>query len=108
MKSYHIFFAILKIAILAQFALILMNKQSVDSKIYIITKILFKISIGIFIDILMFHHKIEGLLLEDKVVISFAGALLIFDAVANDIPDLLRVYDIHVFDSTKTKSLINA
>jgi hypothetical protein len=108
MKSYHIFFAILKIATLVQFALILMNKQSVDSKIYIITKIIFKISIGIFIDILMFHQKIDGLLLEDKVVISFAGALLIFDACANDIPDLLRLYGIHVFDSTKTKSLIHA
>ena len=110
MKSHHIFFLILKIMIIAQFGLILLNKETVNSKIYIITKIVFKISLGIFIDIFMFHNTSANFELEDKVVISFAGGLLIFDAVANDLPDLLNEYNIHLpyLNPVKTKGLINA
>jgi hypothetical protein len=94
MKKYHVFFLVLKLLIIIQFVLILGNKQSVDSTIYLITEIIFKTSIGIFIDIFLFHNNIEGMLLEDKVIISFGGALLIFDAWFNDFPLLLQKYNI--------------
>ena len=92
MKNYHYFFLLLKIAILVQFALILANKEHVDSTAYILTEIVFKTCIGIFIDIFMFHTTIDGLLFEDKLIFSFAGGLLIFDAWFNDFPVLLRKY----------------
>jgi len=88
MNTYHIFFLALKIIIIVQFILILTNKESVDSKIYIFTEILFKTCLAIFIEIFLFHQVIEGLAFEDKVIFSFAGGLLFFDAWFIDFPKL--------------------
>ena len=79
MKLYHIFFLCLKIAIIVQFALILLNKESNDDKVYLFTEIIFKLSLGLFIEYLMFHETIPGLMFEDKVIISFAAGLLMFE-----------------------------
>jgi hypothetical protein len=43
----------------------------------------------------MFHTQLEGILFEDKLIISFAGALLLYDAWFNDLPVLLEKYGIH-------------
>ena len=93
MKHYHIFFLILKAIILLQFLLILLNKQTINSKIYIITEILFKISLGLFIEIFLFHNQIEGLLFEDKIIFSFAGGFLVYDAIINNLPELLKEFN---------------
>jgi hypothetical protein len=95
MKKYHILFLVLKVALLIQFMMVFANKLRVDSTVYILTEILFKTSLGIFIEFFMFHTKIEGILFEDKLIISFAGALLLYDAWFNDIPVLLEKYGIH-------------
>ena len=105
MKSYHIFFIVLKVAIMGQFALVILNKHSVGSKIYILTNIIFKLSIGIFVQIYMFNDAVSGIPIEDKMVISFAGGLLMFDAVSNDVPELLKAYDIDIYNNAITKSL---
>jgi len=90
MKGYVIFFLILKVAILVQFALILLNKQTTDSRVYILTEIVFKTGLFVFIEILMFHAVIRDLAFEDKLIVSFAGGLLFFDAWFNDFPKLLK------------------
>lgn len=90
MKAYVIFFLILKLAILIQFMLIITNKQTTDSRIYIFTEILFKTALFLFIEIFMFHRMIEGLSFEDKFIISFAGGLLLYDAVINDFPKFIE------------------
>ena len=90
MKGYHIFFLILKIAILVQFFLIFINKQTINSKTYILTEIIFKTALGIFIELFLFHRVIDGILFEDKVIFSFAGGLLMYDAWINDFPKLLE------------------
>ena len=95
MKKYHILFLVLKVALLIQFMMVFANKLRVDSSVYILTEILFKTSLGIFIEIFMFHTKIDGILFEDKLIISFAGALLLYDAWFNDVPALLEKYGIH-------------
>ena len=89
MKWYVVFFLILKVAILVQFALILFNKQTTDSRIYILTEIIFKTGLFLFIELLMFHATIRDLAFEDKVIVSFAGGLLLYDAWFNDFPKLL-------------------
>ena len=61
MKPYVIFFLILKAAIMIQFVLILTNKQTTDSRVYIITEIVFKTSLFLFMEYFLFHFKIEGL-----------------------------------------------
>ena len=92
MKKRHIFFLILKIAILVQFGLIVMKKQTRDSLIYILTEIIFKTCLCIFIEVTLFHNVIEGLMFEDKLIISFAGGFLLFDAWFNDFPKLQKIY----------------
>ena len=94
MNHYHVFFLVLKLAIVIQFVLVLANKESVDSTIYLITEILFKTAIGIYIEIYLFHMNTHGMLFEDKLVMSFGGGLLVFDAWFNDLPILLQKYNI--------------
>lgn len=89
MKAYVIFFIMLKLAIMIQFVLIITNKQTTDSRVYIFTEILFKTALFLFIEIFLFHHMIEGLAFEDKMIISFAGGLLFYDACFNDFPKLI-------------------
>ena len=88
MKKYHIPFLLLKIAILIQYGLILLNKQTMNSRIYILTEILFKTALFLFIEIFMFHIVTDCLSFEDRIIISFAGGLLFFDAWFNDFPKL--------------------
>lgn len=94
MKLYYVFFLILKIALIVQFLLILLNKQSVSSKVYLFTEIIFKLSVGIFIQIFLLYGNIIDTSFEDKLIISFAGSLLIFDALVNDLSTLLKEYGI--------------
>ena len=95
MKKYHILFLVLKVALLIQFMLVFANKLRVDSSVYILTEIMFKTSLGIFIEYFMFHTQLDGIQFEDKLIISFAGALLLYDAWFNDVPALLEKYGIH-------------
>ena len=89
MKTYFIFFLALKIAIMIQFVLIIFNRQTTDSRVYIITEIVFKTGLFVFIELLLFHRMIEGLSFEDKFIISFAGGLLLYDAWMNDFQRLI-------------------
>ena len=94
MKLRHQFFLILKLLILIQFTLIFFNKESIDDTTYILTKIIFKTSEGIYIEYLMFHaNDNSNLMFEDKVVLSFAGGLLMYDAWVNNLPQLLTKYN---------------
>ena len=90
MKPHHIFFLFLKICILVQFGLVLAKKWSFDSKLYILTEVVFKTCLALFIEIFLFHTVIEGMEFEDKVILSFAGGLLFFDAWFNDFPKLRK------------------
>lgn len=92
LKPYTIFFFILKLAIVVQFVLILTNNESRDSLIYVLTEVIFKTALFIFIEYLLFHRMIEGLSFEDKLIISFAGGLLFYDAWFNDFPKLRTAF----------------
>jgi hypothetical protein len=89
MKPHIVFFFILKLAILIQFALIISNKQTTDSITYITTQVIFKTALFVFIEYIMFQRLITGLEFEDKLIITFAGGLLFYDAWINDFPLLL-------------------
>jgi hypothetical protein len=95
MKAYKIWLIILKFAMIIQVALILAKVQSQDDTAYLVTDILFKISLGTF---LMLYFYINGSPMFDgwdEVFIGFGGALLIFDALYNILPKLLAKYKIY-------------
>jgi len=97
MKLYHIYFLILKFAIILQFILIIINKRSIDSKLYILTEIIFKSSLSIFMEFYLFFNILKEIEFEDKIIISFAGGLLFYDAWVNDFPRLLKEYNINSY-----------
>jgi hypothetical protein len=94
MKGYHIFFFLMKLVIITQFILIIGNKQSIDSRVYILTEIVFKTSLFIFIQWFLIFNVGRDLEIEDRVIFSFAGGLLLYDAWFNDMRRLLEVLDI--------------
>ena len=96
MKGYHIFFLMLKVLMVTQFMLIIGNKQSIDSRIYILTEILFKTSLFIFIQWFIIFNVGKDLEFEDRIIFSFAGGLLLYDAWFNDSRRLLEQLKIKV------------
>ena len=82
----------MKAILVTQFVLIILNKQTFDSKTYIITEIVFKTSLAIFLEYISFYNDVKGILLEDRVIIGFAGGLLLFDAWVNDLPVLINIF----------------
>jgi len=94
LKIRHYFFAFLKLAFTVQFFLVFLNKEAVDSKIYIITKILFQVGLGGFMEYLLFKGDIIGISTEDKVLIGFAAGLLVFEGLVTGVPDLLNAYHV--------------
>ena len=96
MKAIHLFFLLLKVAIVVQFVLIIMKIETVNARTYIMTEIIFKTSLGIFIEYFLYTTEIKGLLFEDKMIFSFAGGLLMYDAFANDLPRFLARYNVNI------------
>lgn len=81
--------------------LVIFNKQLIDSKIYLAAQILVKIALSIFIQYYLFANMIEGIKWEDKLVFSFAASILSVDAIINDLPILLKQYNVPVSDYSK-------
>ena len=94
MRIYHYIFLAVKIAIVVQFILILANKELFDSKYYTITEVVFKTFVGVFIQLFLLNSQIKDVIFEDKVIISFAGGLLLFDAWFNDLPLALKEFNV--------------
>ena len=88
MKTYAIFFFAMKVALIIQFILILAKKQTRNSIIYITTEIVFKTALFLFIEWFTFNNNF-GITYEDKLIISFGGGLLFYDACFNDVPKLI-------------------
>jgi len=89
MKTYVAFFLAMKIALVIQFILIVFKKQTKNSIIYISTEIVFKTALFLFIEWFTFNNDF-GITFEDKMIISFGGGLLFYDACFNDVPHLIK------------------
>jgi hypothetical protein len=94
MKIQHWFFFVLKLIIIIQYLLIILHKETVDSKVYLVTDITFKISLSLYIEYLLFFGYVQGLDFEDKIIMGFASGLLSFDAIAVSLPKLLKEFHI--------------
>ena len=95
MRWYHYILLLLKIIFLVEFLLILYNKNLVSQKVYITTEILFKLLLSIYIQYIVFSVVFNNISTEDKIFISFASGLMMYDALFNDLPVLLELYGIY-------------
>jgi len=94
MNAFDVYMIILKLAVSVQFMLILLKKQSITSIEFLISEMVFKISLGIFLIIFFWINKISEIRGSDKVIIGFAGVVLIYDAVYINLPHVLDLYGI--------------
>jgi len=88
------YFILLKVIIGIQFALIFLQKESVNSALYVLFDIVFKISLGLFLMVFFFAEKFNGIHVIDRYIISLAGGLLFFDALTGSVPKFLSKYGI--------------
>lgn len=72
--------------------LVMYDKKLVSPKVYTTTEILFKLILSIYIQYIMIFVVYKNVGLQDSIFISFGGGLLMYDAIFNDIPDLLEMY----------------
>lgn len=89
MKAYTLFFLGLKIALVIQFMLIIAQRQTKDSRVYKATEIIFKTALFLFLEYSAFNGSLSLVPFEDRMIVSFAGGLLFFDAMYNDLPELV-------------------
>lgn len=94
MNLFNLYLIILKITLTVQFILILLKKHSETSVIFLVSNMLFKISIGLFLMIFFLMNKVSEIEKSDKLIIGFAGLILIYDAVFIDLPNVFEIYKI--------------
>ena len=93
--AFNIYIIFLKLTLSVQLFLIFIKKHSETSIIFLVSNMLFKISLGIFLMTFFVLNKITEIDNSDKVVIAFAGVILIYDAIFIDLPKALKVYEIN-------------
>lgn len=94
MNAFDVYMILLKIVVSVQFMLILLEKQSITSIEFLISEMIFKISLGIFLMVFFWLNKISEIRGSDKVIIGFAGVVLIYDAIHINLPNVLNFYGI--------------
>ena len=94
MQWYHYVLFGLKLVFVIEFVLVLWDRDLVSEKLYITSEILFKLFLSIYIQYIMAFVVYKNISPEDKLFISFGAGLLMYDAVLNDLPILLRLYGI--------------
>ena len=95
MKLYQAWLIILRLAMIIQVTLIFARVQPEEHVSYLITDILFKTSLGIFLIIYFYINGTTSFDNWDEVFIGFGGGILIFDAWSIVFPKLLRKYNIY-------------
>lgn len=94
MQWYHYILLALKFIFITEFSLIIYNKSYVPQHLYLITEILFKVLLSIYIEFLVFLTLGKYVEIGDKLCITFASGLLAYDAIFNDLPKLLALYGV--------------
>jgi len=96
MKHYQIYFFLLKIFVILQLFLVFIKKQTMESRVYIITDTILKISLAIYLLIFSYIHTFSSLGFEDIMILRFCGGVMLFDidyqGLLKEFPPLLNIY----------------
>jgi hypothetical protein len=97
MKVYVIVLILLKISMIIQTAVILIGVNGFDQNhlAYLISDLLFKTILGLFLIIFFYINGSSNFDTWDEVFIGFGGALLVFDAFYNVFPKILKKFDVY-------------
>jgi hypothetical protein len=97
MKVYVIVLILLKISMIIQTGVILIGVNGFDQNhlAYLISDLLFKTILGLFLIIFFYINGSSNFDTWDEVFIGFGGALLVFDAFYNVFPKILQKFNIY-------------
>lgn len=80
-----------------QLFLVIIKKQTVESRLYIITDTILKISLGIYLLIFSYIYTFSYLEFEDIMILRFCGGIMLFDidyqGLLRQFPKLLHIYN---------------
>jgi len=91
MKSYHIFFIMLRILVLLQLGLVIFKKKLVTPEFKVIIDSILKLSIGLFV-IIFFYFNNVGLDPWDIYVLQFSGVTMLVDIDYTNLIEIIRKY----------------
>lgn len=106
MNALHIYLIFFKLFLFVQFILIINKKQDEEGILFIISNVLFKVSIGLFIIFFFLFHEVSEIDKVNKIIIGFAGVILLYDAIYIDLPRALKLYNINFSPYTLLKKLL--
>jgi hypothetical protein len=92
MKRYHLYFILLKILVAVQFVLVFLKKHTRDSKIYILTDTVFKISVALYLFLFFTLNSFPGIDWQDLLIIRSSGMILLYDIDYNGLIKIVREY----------------
>jgi len=97
MKLYVIVLILLKISMIIQTGVILIGVNGFDQNhlAYLISDLLFKTILGLFLIMFFYINGSSNFDTWDEVFIGFGGALLVFDAFYNVFPKILKKFDVY-------------
>jgi hypothetical protein len=97
MKVYVIVLILLKISMIIQTGVILIGVNGFDQNhlAYLISDLLFKTILGLFLILFFYINGSSNFDTWDEVFIGFGGALLVFDAFYNVFPKILKKFDVY-------------
>ena len=97
MKVYIIVLILLKISMIIQTGVILIGVNGFDQNhlAYLISDLLFKTILGLFLILFFYINGTSNFDTWDEVFIGFGGALLVFDAFYNVFPKILKKFNIY-------------
>jgi hypothetical protein len=102
MRWYQIYFAVLKLIVFAQIALVFLGFQVEDSPLFAFVDMLFKLSLGLFLGIYFWLFTPKGIDWEDGFIISIGGFLILADI---KFTPLLQFYELREKTVAKLLSL---
>jgi hypothetical protein len=86
--------------------MIINKKQDEEGILFIMSNVIFKVSIGLFIIFFFLFHEVSEIDKMNKIIIGFAGVILLYDAIYIDLPRALKIYNIHFSPYTLLKKLV--
>lgn len=103
MKLYHLYFLALKFIVMSRVVLVSWDISLGKSQIFMIIDSLFKVSLGLFLMFYFWFFRPKGIDVEDSVIISLAGLVILTEI---EFKPLLRAFEVQdqVLKAVKTNS----
>jgi hypothetical protein len=103
MKTYQLYFFVLKFIVLAQLIFLALGFDAAKSPLFAFVDMLFKVSLGVFLGIYFWLFTPKGLDPEDGIIISIGGFLILAEI---HFTPLIKFYEARDWTLEKAISIV--